>query len=482
MKTADLLISAAGVEIFIFIAGCAILCADLFIPKHYRPLLHWAAVAAVVAAAVAAAGEFGGAPVSALNGFFVSTSFSAILKTAALLTAAGALIFSRHFLSAAGMLRGEFYALALFAVLGMSVMISAGHFLSLYLGLELMSLSLYAMIAMRGNSVAASEAAIKYFVLGALASGLFLYGVSILYGATGGALYFAAVADAAAGGAASGAALSLGLVFVLAGMAFKLGAAPFHMWLPDVYEGAPAPMTLFVAAAPKVAAMAMILHVLVGALPSMQAEWRDMLIVLALASLAVGNITAIAQTNIKRMLAYSAIAHSGFMALGVLSGETDGVAAAIFYVIIYALMTLGGFGIVTLLSTDGRENGELESLKGLSARNNIIAGVLAALMLSMAGIPPMVGFAAKLAVLQAVTDAGLEWLAVAAVLFSVIGAFYYLRVIKIMFFDAPAEEQENRLPMSGVLLAAAVGVLALLLGIFPNALLTACKTAALAIL
>lgn len=481
MTAADLMISAAGVEIFLFVAGGAVLCADLFLPRDYRARLHWAVIAALLTAAAATAETMRDAPVSALHGFFVSDPLAAILKTTALLAVAGSLAFSRQYLQSAGMLRGEFHALSLFSALGMMVMISAGHLLSLYLGLELMSLSLYAMIAMRRGSATAAEAAIKYFVLGALASGLFLYGISIIYGATGGKLYIDEVAAAAAAmtGGAPDAALSLGLVFALAGLAFKLGAAPFHMWLPDVYEGAPAPMTLFVAAAPKVAAMAMMLRVLAEALAPLYAEWRDMLIVLALASLAAGNITAIAQTDIKRMLAYSAIAHSGFMLLGVLAGGAAGAAAAVFYVAAYALMTVGGFGVVVLLSPDGRENGDLESLKGMSSRNILVAGVLAALMLSMAGVPPVVGFAAKLTVLQAAADAGLVWLVVAAVVFSAIGAFYYLRVIKLMFFDSPPQDVGAiRLPPAASALTALVGLLVLLLGIFPGALLSACETAA----
>ncbi|MBE8157879.1 MAG: NADH-quinone oxidoreductase subunit NuoN [Betaproteobacteria bacterium] len=481
MTAADLSISAAGVEIFIFIAGCAVLCADLFLPKSYRPQLHWAAITSLLVAAAATAGGYDLPPGAALNGFFVFGPFSAVLKTTALLAAAGSLAFSRRYLEESGMMRGEFLALALFSVLGMLVMVSAGHFLSLYMGLELMSLTLYAMIALRRNDALASEAAIKYFVLGALASGLFLYGVSIIYGATGGKLYIAEVAEViAAGGAAGNAALSLGLVFALAGMAFKLGAAPFHMWLPDVYEGAPAPMTLFISAAPKVAALAMLLRVLSGALPELQAEWRDMLILLALASLAVGNIAAIAQTNIKRMLAYSAIAHSGFMALGVLAGGEAGLAAAIFYSVAYALMTVGGFGIVVLMSENGKDCGELSGLKGLAARNGLIAGVLGVLMLSMAGIPPVVGFAAKLAVLQSLAEAELVWLAVLAVLFSVVGAFYYLRVIKLMFFDAPEPSNAKKLemPPAASALAALVGFLILALGVFPGGLLAVCEAAA----
>ncbi|MDM5147651.1 NADH-quinone oxidoreductase subunit NuoN [Candidatus Persebacteraceae bacterium Df01] len=479
MKASDLIISAASVEIFIFIAACSILCADLFLPKERRARLHWAAVAGLLIAAAATAGDFSSPPQSAMNGFFVASPFTALLKTTILLAAAGSLAFSRHYLQSTGMLRGEFHCLSLLAVLGMLVMVSAGHFLSLYMGLELMSLCLYALIAMRRNSVMASEAAIKYFVLGALASGLFLYGVSIIYGTTG-QLYIRDVAEAIVSGHfASQMALTLGLVFMLAGLAFKLGAAPFHMWLPDVYQGAPAPVTLFIAAAPKVAAMAMLLRVLVESLGALSGDWRDMLIVLAVASLAVGNLTAIAQTNFKRMLAYSAIAHSGFMLLGVLAGGIGGVAAAMFYIIAYALMTVGGFGVLVLMSADGEEKSELADIKGLASRNGLAAGVLLLLMFSMAGIPPVVGFAAKLAVLEAAAHAGLIWLVVLAVLFSVVGAFYYLRVVKLMFFDKPEVDAAtvSLTPAASVLLAL-IGVLVLFLGLFPGGLLALCEAAA----
>ena len=479
MTISELSISAASVEIFIFFAGCAALCADLFIAKERRPQLHWAVVAALVAAAAAAAAGYRSPPSEALNGFYVSSPFAALLKTAALLAAAGSLAFSRMYLQSCRMLRGEFLALALFSVLGMLAMISAGHFLSLYMGLELMSLCLYAMIAMRRDDSRAAEAAIKYFVLGAIASGLFLYGASIIYGATGGKLYFDEVSAAVADGGANRAALILGLVFLLAGLAFKLGAAPFHMWLPDVYEGAPAPMTLFVAAAPKVAALALALRVLFDGLGGMQDDWRDMLIALSLASLAVGNITAIAQTDIKRMLAYSAIAHSGFMLLGVLSGGEDGAAAALFYAIIYALTAAGGFGAVVLLCENGRERSALSDLRGMGTRNLPLALSLSAMLFSMAGIPPFAGFIAKLTVLQAAVAEGLIWLAALAVVFSAVGAFYYLRAIKIMFFESPDDNAARlHLPRQAIVLLILFGGLSLILGLLPGGLLSACAEAA----
>ena len=320
MTLPELHISAARTEMFVLASALAVLLADLFVPAARRVLLHWASVALLVVAAGLAADGLGESPTIALGGFFAATPLAALLKCGALLAAAGSAAFSGRYLQSRGMMRGEFYALTLLAALGMCVMISAAHFLTLYLGLELMSLCLYAVIALRRDDNAAVESAVKYFVLGALASGLLLYGASILYGAAGD-LSFAGVAAAAADSSgANRAALAFGLVFLLAGMAFKLGAAPFHMWLPDVYHGAPAAATLFIAAAPKIAALGMALRVLTEPLGGLQEEWREMLAVLALASLALGNIAAIAQTNLKRMLAYSSIAHAGFMLLGILAG------------------------------------------------------------------------------------------------------------------------------------------------------------------
>ena len=471
----------ADTEVFVFVAACAVLLLDLFLPQRLRRFLHWGVIGVCLVAAIIAASGFGDTPALALNGFFVANPLTALMKTAVMLAVGGSLFFSRRYLVAAGMYCGEYYALALTSALGMLVMISAAHLLPLYIGLELMSLSLYAMIALDRDNKRAAESAIKYFVLGALASGLFLYGVSVIYGATGelGILQVAAAISNDSGGEAR-LALSLGLVFMLAGLAFKLGAAPFHMWLPDVYQGAPAPVTLFIAAAPKIAATAIMLRILTEALGLMEADWRPMLMVLAVASLAVGNITAIAQSNLKRMLAYSAIAHSGFVVLGILSGGDDGAAAAVFYVIIYALMTVGGFGALTLLAEGGRERAELADIKGLAANNGAAAAVVMVLMFSMAGVPPFAGFAAKLAVLQSVLAADLPLLAIIAVLLSAVGAFYYLRVVKLMYFDSPEKNVAMlpKLPQSAQLSLAVVGVLVLLLGMFPGKLLAICATAA----
>ena len=477
----ELHLSAAVAEIFVLASALAVLLADLFVPKGRRVLLHWATVVLLALAALTAAGAVGDSPKTALGGFFAATPLAALLKCGALLAAAGAVAFSGPYLQSRGMMRGEYYALALLAALGMCVMISAAHFLSLYLGLELMSLCLYVIIALRRGDNAATESAVKYFVLGALASGLLLYGVSMLYGAAGD-LSFAAVAQAAADPQTSRAALVFGLVFLLAGMAFKLGAAPFHMWLPDVYHGAPAASALFVAAAPKVAALGMALRVLVESLGALQDEWREMLAVLALASLALGNIAAIAQTNLKRMLAYSSIAHAGFMMLGVLAGGTDGAAAAVFYALIYAMTAAGGFGIITALSA-GRERDMLADMKGLAARSAPLALAVMLLMFSMAGVPPVAGFYAKYAALLALVQSDFAWgveLAVAAVLFSAVGAFYYLRVVKLAFFDPPDDDNAGPIQWGPAekAMTALIAFLTIILGILPGGLLALCEEAA----
>ena len=329
------------------------------------------------------------------------------------------------------MFSGEFFSLALFATLGMMVMISASHFLTLYLAH--LSLSQYAMVALRRDSVQATEAAIKFFVLGALASGFLLYGMSMVYGATG-TLDITRVTEVIQSGAINHAVLVVGLVFIVAGISFKLSAAPFHMWAPDVYEGAPTAVVLFIGSAPKFAAFGFVMRLLVEGMGAMVADWQGMLIILAVMSMMIGNLAAIAQTNIKRMLAYSTISHMGFMLLGIIGADENGYSSSMFYVLVYVLMTLGTFGMIMLLSREGFEAEKLDDFKGLNRRNPWYAFITLLLMFSMAGIPPTVGIYAKLSVLQAVISAGYIWLAVVAVLFSLIGAFYYLRIVKLMYF------------------------------------------------
>jgi NADH-quinone oxidoreductase subunit N len=421
------------------------------------------------------------------NGLFVSDVMGHLLKLFSYLAVSAALVYSRQYLLERGLLRGEFVTLLLFALLGMMVMISAASFLTLFLGLELMSLCLYALVALNRDSALSTEAAMKYFVLGALSSGLLLYGMSMIYGATGTLNIYEVAGHAGrlAATASDRTFLVFGLVFVVAGLAFKIGVVPFHMWIPDVYHGAPTAVTLIVGSAPKLAAFAMAVRLLVNGLPDLAQDWQQMLALLALLSMALGNITAIAQSNLKRMLAYSTIAHMGFMLLGLLSGVVEGnrlnapeaYSSALFYVIVYVLMSLGAFGVLLYLSRAGFECENLDDVKGLNRVSPWYAFIMLVLMFSLAGIPPTAGFYAKLAVLSAAVDAGQIWLAVAAVILSLIGAFYYLRVVKLMYFDEP-KETTHVVGGAGFRYALSTNGLALLFfGILPQPLMAMCLTA-----
>ena len=408
-----------------------------------------------------------------LGGTFVHDPMAALLKTSIFLVTIGAFVYARGYQTSKGSLRGEFYVLGLFAVLGMMVMISAHSLLTIYLGLELLSLSLYAMVAFDRNSSVASEAAMKYFVLGALASGMLLYGMSMLYGATG-SLDLAEISTSIAAMEESSMILIFALCFIVVGVAFKFGAVPFHMWVPDVYHGAPTAVTLFIGSAPKIAAFAMAMRLLVESMGSLMIDWQGMLVILAVLSLALGNVVAIAQTNLKRMLAYSTISHVGFLLLGILSGTQEGYSASMFYAITYALMAIGAFGMIILLSRKGYEADKLDDFKGLNERSPWFAFMMLILMFSMAGVPPTVGFYAKLSVLQAVIHVDMLWLALVAVAFSVIGAFYYIRMVKLMYFDSP-ESDEPLVVNTDLQIAMSVnGVAVLLLGLFPGGLLALC--------
>ncbi|MCX7179892.1 MAG: NADH-quinone oxidoreductase subunit NuoN, partial [Proteobacteria bacterium] len=391
------------------------------------------------------------------------------------------LVYSRGYLAVRDLDKSEYYLLILFATLGMNVMISASHFLTLYLGLELLSLSLYALVALDRDSARATEAAMKFFVLGAMASGLLLYGMSMIYGATG-TLEIGGIAQSIYHGVANKTVLVFGLVFLVSGLAFKLGVVPFHMWIPDVYHGAPTPITLFIGSAPKLAAFAMALRLLVYGLFELAAEWQMMLMILSVLSIAIGNLVAIAQTNLKRMLAYSAISHMGFLLLGLISGVVGGdrhfalnaYSSAMFYSIAYVLMSLGAFGMILLLSRAGHEAENLEDFKGLSQRSPWFALMMGIVMFSMAGVPFFVGFWAKFSVLLAVVDTGQVWLAVVAVFFSLIGAFYYLRVVKLMWFDAPVNPQPIEAGLDLRVLMSINGLAVAVLGAFPQAIMTLC--------
>jgi NADH-quinone oxidoreductase subunit N len=469
-------------EMVMLAMTCLVLVVDLFLPQEKRGftlLLSVATLALAIGAVIVVA------PVTAVSSFggsFVLDQLAVVLKIATCGITILVFVYSRDYLVDHDIYKGEYYVLGLFATLGMMVMISAHSFLLVYLGLELLSLSLYAMIAFNRNSLSASEAAMKYFVLGAMASGLLLYGISIFYGITG-TLDLNQV-SAAVNSLLSqhpmhpmhSIALGFALTFIVVGLCFKLGAVPFHMWLPDIYQGSPTSVTLFIGTAPKIAGFAMAIRLLVDGLGDLQVDWSQMLTALAIASMALGNIIAIAQTNFKRMLAYSTISHVGFILLGILSTTANGYASAMFYTITYAITAAVAFGVLLVLNRKGCEAENISDLSGLNDGNPWYAALLAIAMFSMAGVPPTVGFYAKLSVLQAVIQVDLLWLALVAVLFSVIGLFYYLRVIKVMYFDKPAAEQTTTIKeaLDVKVLLSANSLSLILLGVFPSSLMAYC--------
>jgi len=463
-------------ELFLLGMACAILVADLFVSDDNRIITYALTQIALAGCFALTFLTASAEPVTTFSEMFVDDLMADVLKLMVYLGVGAMLVYSRAYLAARGLFRGEFFVLVLFATLGMMIMISASHLLTLYLGLELLSLSLYSLVALQRDSATATEAAMKYFVLGALASGMLLYGMSMLYGATG-TLSLAQLSALIVSGGPRDLVAVFGLVFIVAGLGFKLGAVPFHMWVPDVYHGAPTAVTLFIGTAPKLAAFAFIMRLLVQGLGAEQllVEWQDMLVLMAVLSLAIGNVTAIAQTNLKRMLAYSTIGHMGFLLLGILSGSAIGYGAGMFYVAVYVLMSLGTFGMIMLLSRSGFEAENLDDFRGLNQRSPWYAFVMLLLMFSMAGIPPTVGFYAKLSVLQAVIEADYLWLAVVAVLFSLIGAFYYLRLIRLMYFEAPSDSTPIE-PRADVRVVMSLNGLAMLVfGIFPESLMWLCN-------
>jgi len=463
-------------ELVILITACTVLIADLYTRPDQKESNHSLTIIGLVAALLAVGFIGGSVPTAAFSESFVRDPMSDLLKGAILIVSLLTFVYAKDYMRDRDMWVGEYHVLLLFAVLGMLIMVSANGFLTLYLGLELLSLCLYALVAFDRDSKAGAEAAMKYFVLGALGSGMLLYGISMLYGASGG-FAFADVAAAVASDEVNEQILVFGLVFALIGIAFKFGAVPFHMWMPDVYQGAPTPIVLFLSSAPKIAAFAMAARILIEALGGLQTDWGEILVILSVLSLALGNVVAIAQKNIKRMLAYSTISHVGFIFLGLLAGSEQGYASAMFYSVVYALMSAGAFGVLLLISSKGQDVQELDDLKGLSDRDPWLAAMMALIMFSMAGVPPMVGFVAKLLVLEAIIAQGMVWLAIVAVIFSIIGAFYYLRVVKLIYFDKPTTE----LPVTtsgGARLAITLnGVAILLLGMYPALLFSYCQQA-----
>jgi NADH-quinone oxidoreductase subunit N len=475
-------------EIWLLSMACVVLLADLFVTDAERRPTFWLTQATIAVFGLMHLGRWAdGATESAMQGMVVADPMGHLLAFFAALALLVTLGYARPTLAAREMQKGEFFTLTLFVLLGIAVMCSANHFLVVYLGLELMSLSLYALTALRRDHGVATEAAMKYFVLGALASGFLLYGLSMMYGATG-TLEIEKTFEQIAAGRINEEVLVFGVVFVVAGLGFKLGAVPFHMWVPDVYQGAPTAVTLLIGSAPKFAAFAITIRLLVQGMLGLAIEWQQMFIVMAVGSLVVGNVAAIAQTNLKRMLAYSAIAQIGFVVLGLSAGVVSGntlsggnaYSSAMFYLVTYVLTTLGTFGLIMFLSRQGFESEQIDDLAGLARRSPWVAGVMTIFMFSLAGVPPMVGFFAKLSVIQAlVTTNATPYivLAVVAVLFSLVGAFYYLRVVKVMWFDVPTQQAPIGQAQGVTMLLAVNGAAVLLFGLFSGGLMSMCRDA-----
>ena len=467
----DLLLAAP--EIFLLAATCLILLVDLFLDDSRRWQTFVLSIAALAGTAWIAAQTGMEVRTVGWHGTYVGDPLATLLKIVACGAVAVAFLYSYGYLAKRGILKGEYFVLGLFALLGIMVLASANSLVTLYLGVELLALSLYAMVAFHRDSGSAAEAAIKYFVLGSIASGSLLYGISIIYGVTG-TLELGRLAQAVATLGPQQVGLLFGLAFVIVGVAFKFGAVPFHMWVPDVYQGSPTAVTLFLSSAPKLASFALAFRLLGEGLAGLHTGWGQMLAIIAVLSMAIGNVVAIAQGNIKRMLAYSTISHVGFILLGILAGTTEGYQAALYYTIAYVIMSVGGFGMVILLSRGGFEAEQLDDFKGLNARSPWFAAVMLMLMFSMAGVPPFIGFWAKLAVIQAVLHVGALWLAIVAVAFSVVGAYYYLRVVKLMYFDEPDERRTLEGGRTLRLVLSLNGLAVLVLGLFPGLMLALC--------
>jgi NADH-quinone oxidoreductase subunit N len=466
-------LAPAVAEIWLAVAICVILLVDVFAGEKRRGLTATLTLLALVAGAALTLqyGHVTGRTVL-FHGMYVADELGFALKLAVFLFVAVALLYSRSYLEHRDILRGEYYVLTLTALLGIFVLVSAGSLLTLYLGVELLALSVYALVAFDRDSGVSAESAMKYFVLGAIASGALLYGMSLIYGLTG-TLDLGEIAARLHAPLSPG--VILGLTFIVVAVGFKLGAVPFHMWLPDVYEGAPTSVTLFIATAPKIAYFALALRLLAQGLAGTEAEWTQMLAVLAVLTVVVGNLVALVQTNLKRLLAYSAIANVGFIVLGFVAGTPDGYAAALYYTLVYVLVVLGSFGVILLASAKGFEADRLDDYKGLQRRDPLLAAAMMVLMFSTAGVPPFVGFWAKLRIFQVLWETNHLWLVIIAAAMSVVGAYYYLRVIKLMYFDEPAGERAHATREPGVRLALGLNAAAVLaLGLLPGPLLDLC--------
>jgi NADH-quinone oxidoreductase subunit N len=467
-------LALAAPEIFLLSAICVIMLVDLFLRDDQRKVTFFLSLLALAGTAwITAATEVDVRTVG-WGGTYVADPLSCLLKLVEYGAVAIAFLYGYDYLQRRGLLKGEYFMLGLFALLGIMVLISANSMITLYLGVELLALAMYAIVAFNRDSAVSAEAAIKYFVLGSIASGSLLYGMSILYGVTG-SLELGPVGDAAMGYGPKHIGLLFGLAFIVVGVAFKFGAVPFHMWVPDMYQGSPTALTLFLSSAPKLASFALAFRLLAEGLgPLHDGGWSGMIAIVSVLSLAIGNVVAIAQTNVKRMLAYSTISHVGFILLGFVTGTSDGYEASLYYTIAYVVMAIGCFGMIILLSRSGFEADSIEDFKGLNARSPWFAGVMLMLMFSMAGVPPFVGFWAKLTVIQALLHAGHLWLAVTAVIFSVIGAFYYLRIVKLMYFDSAQDRAPLQATGAMRFVLSLNGLAVLVLGLFPGLMLALC--------
>ncbi len=464
-------------EMIVLATACLALLTDLFFRHKYKSMPFFVACIGLTLAACVSYLYIGSFKVIIFSGLFISDDVAHLMKFFVYITVLLSFIYSRNYIDERQMPSGDYYVLGLFSTLGMMILISAHSLLTVYLGLELMSLPLYAMTAIRRTDSDASEAAMKYFVMGAIASGMLLYGMSLIYGATG-KLDLLDIANAVATNwQQQNLLLAFAVVFILAGVGFKLAAVPFHMWAPDVYQGAPNSVTLFISTAPKIAALAMALRLLTIGLIDITAQWQQIILVMALLSAGIGNLLAVIQSRIKRLFAYSAISHMGYALFGILAATPAGYSAALYYIVVYSLMSAAAFGLVVLMSNHGMEIDSIDDLKGLNKRSPWLAFMMLLVMFSMAGVPPTVGFFAKLLVIKAVVDVHMTWVAILGLLFTVIGAYYYLRIVKIMYFDQPIHSEPVVISKGNNLFYSLNCLSLLYLGIFPGALIASCINA-----
>jgi len=464
-------------EMIVLVTACVSLLGDLFLRHRFPSIAYISATCGVLLAAFVSYLYIGQFSAVILHGLFISDDMAQLMKLFILLAVVLCFFYSKQYNDERKIPAGDYYVLGLFSTLGMMTLVSAHSFLTVYLGLELVSLPLYAMTAMRRSDGDASEAALKYFVMGAIASGMLLYGISLVYGATGNLDLHDVANTISLNGLQHSSLLSFALVFIIAGVGFKLAAIPFHMWAPDVYDGAPTSVTIFISSAPKIAAVGMMLRILTLGLVDLSSTWQQMILIMALLSTGLGSVLAIAQSNIKRLLAYSTIAHLGYVLFGVLSATSAGYSASLYYVLVYALMSAAAFGLIILMSRSGVEIEQIDDLKGLNKRSPWLAFLMMIVMLSMAGVPPTVGFFTKLLVLKALVDAHMTWVAVLGLIFAVIGAYYYLRIIKVMYFDDAVDSAPVQISKTANVIFSTNCLLLLFWGIFPSTLVTACINA-----